>query len=43
MAKKADIPILFFNRQPLDVDMARWDKLYYVGLDGAICYVAGSV
>ncbi len=34
MAKKADIPILFFNRQPLDVDMARWDKLYYVGLDG---------
>ncbi len=35
MAKKADIPILFFNRQPLDVDMARWDKLYYVGLNGS--------
>ncbi len=34
MAKKADVPIVFFNRQPLDVDMARWDKLYYVGLDG---------
>ncbi len=34
IAKKAGIPILFFNRQPLDVDMARWDKLYYVGLDG---------
>ncbi len=34
MAKEADIPIVFFNRQPVDVDMARWDKLYYVGLDG---------
>ncbi len=34
MAKEADVPVLFFNRQPLDMDMARWDKLYYVGLDG---------
>ncbi len=34
MAKEADVPIVFFNRQPIDVDMARWDKLYYVGLDG---------
>ncbi len=34
LAKAAEIPIVFFNRQPVDVDMARWDKLYYVGLDG---------
>lgn len=32
-AKQADIPIVFFNRQPVDVDMARWDKIYYVGAD----------
>lgn len=31
IAKQADIPIVFFNRQPVEVDMARWDKVYYVG------------
>lgn len=30
-AKKADIPIIFFNREPVEEDMERWDKLYYVG------------
>lgn len=30
-AKKADIPVVFFNRQPFDEDMAKWDKVYYVG------------
>lgn len=30
-AKEADIPIVFFNRMPVQVDMARWDKIYYVG------------
>lgn len=30
-AKSADIPIVFFNREPVEEDMERWDKLYYVG------------
>ncbi len=30
-AKKADIPIVFFNREPVPEDMNKWDKLYYVG------------
>ncbi|MEI8132323.1 MAG: galactose ABC transporter substrate-binding protein [Leptolinea sp.] len=30
-AKAAGIPIVFFNRQPLEADMAKWDKVYYVG------------
>lgn len=30
-AKEANIPIVFFNRQPVELDMARWDKIYYVG------------
>ncbi|WP_105613956.1 galactose ABC transporter substrate-binding protein [Vallitalea okinawensis] len=30
-AKQADIPIVFFNREPVEVDMARWEKTYYVG------------
>ncbi|WP_291649673.1 galactose ABC transporter substrate-binding protein [Clostridium sp.] len=30
-AKSADIPIIFFNREPVEEDMDRWDKLYYVG------------
>lgn len=30
-AKAANIPVVFFNRQPFDEDMAKWDKVYYVG------------
>ena len=30
-AKSADIPLIFFNREPVEEDMNRWDKLYYVG------------
>lgn len=30
-AKKANIPIVFFNREPLKEDMAKWDRIYYVG------------
>lgn len=30
-AKKANIPVVFFNREPLAEDMAKWDKVYYVG------------
>lgn len=30
-AKSANIPLIFFNREPVEEDMDRWDKLYYVG------------
>lgn len=33
-AKEADIPLVFFNREPVAVDMARWDQVYYVGTKG---------
>lgn len=29
--QKNDVPLVFFNRQPLKEDMAKWDKVYYVG------------
>lgn len=33
MAKKENIPIIFFNREPVQQDLMQWDKLYYVGGD----------
>ncbi len=33
VARNADVPIVFFNRELVDEDMLRWDKLYYVGAD----------
>jgi methyl-galactoside transport system substrate-binding protein len=30
-AKAANIPVVFFNREPEKSDMAKWDKVYYVG------------
>lgn len=30
-ARKADIPIVFFNKEPLAADMKKWDKVFYVG------------
>ncbi|MFU0800288.1 MAG: galactose/glucose ABC transporter substrate-binding protein MglB [Xylanivirga thermophila] len=30
-AKKANIPVVFFNREPVEEDMKKWDKIYYVG------------
>ncbi|MDF2961362.1 MAG: D-galactose transporter substrate binding protein [Paenibacillus sp.] len=30
-AKTANIPVVFFNREPLADDMKKWDKVYYVG------------
>lgn len=35
MARAADIPVVFFNREPVEEDLARWDKLYYVGADAS--------
>lgn len=30
-AKKANVPVVFFNREPLPEDMKKWNKVYYVG------------
>ena len=30
-AQEHDIPIIFFNREPVEEDLMRWDQLYYVG------------
>ncbi len=32
-AMAADVPVVFFNRQPVEEDLDRWDRLYYVGAD----------
>lgn len=32
-AMEAQVPVVFFNRQPVDEDMDRWDQLYYVTAD----------
>ena len=32
-AMEADIPIVFFNREPVPEDMEKWDRLCYVGSD----------
>lgn len=33
LAKEHDVPIIFFNREPVAEDLMQWDKLYYVGAD----------
>jgi len=30
-AREQDVPIIFFNREPVSEDMLQWNKLYYVG------------
>ena len=30
-AEEAEVPLIFFNRQPVAEDIQRWDKTYYVG------------
>jgi methyl-galactoside transport system substrate-binding protein len=30
-AKAGNVPVVFFNREPFAEDMAKWDKVYYVG------------
>lgn len=32
-AKKANVPVIFFNRELVEKDLDSWDKLYYVGAD----------
>ena len=33
LAREYDVPIIFFNREPVAEDLMQWDKLYYVGAD----------
>lgn len=35
-AKAKDIPILFFNREPVQEDLDRWEGAYYVGSQAAL-------
>lgn len=32
-ASAEDIPVVFFNREPVEEDLDRWEKVYYVGAD----------
>ena len=32
-ATQADIPVVYFNREPVRDDLMQWEKLYYVGCD----------
>lgn len=32
-AQANDVPVIFFNRELVQEDLERWDKLYYVGAD----------
>lgn len=32
-AMAAEVPVVFFNRQPVEEDMNRWEHLYYIGVD----------
>ena len=34
-AQSAGVPVIFFNREPVEEDLARWEGAYYVGCDGA--------
>ena len=33
IAKQNDIPVIFFNREPVKEDLMQWEKMYYVGCD----------
>lgn len=35
LAREHNVPIIFFNREPVAEDMMQWDKLYYVGAEAA--------
>lgn len=34
-ARAAGVPIIFFNREPVEEDIMRWEHVYYVGSDAA--------
>lgn len=32
-AMDQDVPVIFFNREPVEEDISRWEKLFYIGAD----------
>ena len=43
-AKAANIPVIFFNREPVAEDLQRWDKVYYVGAEASKSgYLQGQI
>ncbi len=32
-AKESGTPVVFFNREPVQADLMKWDRIYYVGSD----------
>lgn len=39
-AQRSDVPVIFFNRELVEEDLDRWNKLYYVGADA---FVSGEL
>ncbi len=35
LARENNVPVIFFNREPVKEDLMQWDKMYYVGCDSA--------
>ncbi|MEG2233694.1 MAG: substrate-binding domain-containing protein, partial [Oscillospiraceae bacterium] len=33
LAREANIPVVFFNREPVKEDMLKWDRIVYIGTD----------
>lgn len=33
LAREREVPIIFFNREPVAEDMLQWEQIYYVGAD----------
>ena len=33
--RQSNVPLVFFNREPVKDDMSKWDKVYYVGANAA--------
>ena len=33
LARQNDIPVIFFNREPVPEDLSQWNRLYYVGCE----------
>lgn len=43
-AKKYDIPVIFFNREPVEEDINSWSKVYYVGAKAEMSgYMQGKI
>ncbi len=34
-AKAANVPVIFFNREPVEEDLRLWNRAYYIGADAA--------